>query len=63
MGYLVEQYRKSDEELMRKLHEAKLLLCEVMEELEDKDDYEERRNYRMNSRGNYRGNYRGRYDY
>ena len=57
MGYVVEQYRKSDEELMYKLHEAETLLCEVMEELEGKEDME--RNYRMNRRSNYRG----RFDY
>lgn len=61
MGYLVEQYRKNDEYLMQKLHEAKDLLCEVMEELEDNEEIEmrERRNYRMNRRSNYRG----RFDY
>ena len=57
MGYVVEQYRKSDGELMYKLHEAEALLCEVMEELEGKEDME--RNYRMNRRSNYRG----RFDY
>jgi hypothetical protein len=61
MGYLVEQYRKNDEYLMQKLHEAKTLLCEVMEELENAEDLEmnERRNYRINRKSNYRG----RFDY
>lgn len=59
MGYLVEQYRKNDEYLMQKLHEAKTLLCEVMEELEDTEDMNERRNYRINRKSNYRG----RFDY
>lgn len=69
MGYLVEQYRKSDEELVHKLHEAKMLLCEIIEELEDNGYYEmnERRNYRMNSRMNNRSHEmnreKGRYDY
>lgn len=59
MGYVVEQYRKNDEYLMQKLHEAKTLLCEVMEELEDTEEMNERRNYRMNRKSNYRG----RFDY
>ena len=59
MGYVVEQYRKNDEYLMQKLHEAKTLLCEVMEELEDSEEMNERRNYRMNRKSNYRG----RFDY
>lgn len=59
MGYVVEQYRKNDEYLMQKLHEAKTLLCEVMEELEDTGEMNERRNYRMNRKSNYRG----RFDY
>ena len=66
MGYIVEQYRKGDEELMHKLHEAKMLLCEILDELkgeEDKKYYEERRNYRMNNRMSYRDHERGRYDY
>lgn len=47
--------------VFQKLHEAKDLLCEVMEELEDNEEIEmrERRNYRMNRRSNYRG----RFDY
>ena len=44
---------------MQKLHEAKTLLCEVMEELEDSEEMNERRNYRMNRKSNYRG----RFDY
>ena len=70
MGYLVEQYRKSDEELMHKLHEAKMLLCEIIEELKGEEDnmyYGERNNYRMNNRMSYRDKEmsrgKGRYDY
>lgn len=62
MGYIVESYREDSEKIMRKLHEAKMAICEAMEALgEDMGEYEERRNYR----GNYRMNRRhsDRYDY
>lgn len=65
MGYIVESYRESDK-VLRKLHEAKMALCEAVEALEGEPEMMERRNYRdyrnMRDYRNYR-DYRDRYDY
>lgn len=63
MGYIVEAYREDTEKVMRKLHEAKMAICEAMEALEDEEDDElhERRNYR--GRMSRRHKYSDRYDY
>lgn len=58
MAYIVEQYKESTEKVMEKLWKAKMAICDAIEALEEDDEYEEKRNYRMNRR-----EHKGRYDY
>ena len=37
MGYIVESYRES-EKVLKKLHEAKMALCEAMEAFEEETE-------------------------
>ena len=64
MGYIVEAYRENSEKTLRKLHEAKMAICEAIEALEEDNELMERGNYR-NYRGrmNRRHDYSDRYDY